>query len=170
MMKLKSMLILGSVLLGGLGMTSIDGNAQSKVLFNKAPKVLRGFWEAKYRLHVASYPAIYSGATDLNVSDEEFHLEDFTYDKRGNSLFNSGPYGSFARKNNKLAFRKISKHHYVITGDYQAYSGKHKSGYRVLLSKNYHSMKVYRYEKLKRPGFVKGHRYYEGKFHLYKRS
>lgn len=170
-MKKESVIAIGAALVGVFSLSfSVTERAQAQAIhFNRAPKVLKGGWETNDRkLKVHSDPRIHYVVTSLYVANKEFHLEDFTMDKHKENLFNSGPYGSFARKHHKLAFRKISNRHYVITGDYSAMSGEYKSGYQVYLSKNRRSVKVYRYAKIKRPGYVKGHRYTVGNFHKLK--
>jgi len=149
--------------------TSIVHVQASSVHFNKVPKILRGVWESKeYKKKRHNDSHIYFLNKQLIVHNKEFHLEDFVSDEHKNRLFNSGPYGSFAGNQHKLAFRKISNRHYMITGDYQAQSDEFHSGYRVLLSKNHKSMKVYRYTKVKRPGYVTGHQFYVGYFKYYR--
>lgn len=150
----------------GLGFSNPGKMQASTVHFNKAPKVLKGPWATKDRKpKTHNDKRIHYWVTYLYVTNRDFHLEDFALDKHKENLFNSGPYGSFAGERHKLAFRKISSRHYVITGDYQILSDQYKSGYRVRLSKSRKSMKVYRYTKVKRPGYVFGHRYYVGKFY-----
>jgi len=114
-------------------------------------------------------PKIHYWITGIYVMNKSFHLEGFALDKHKNNISNTGPYGSFAGDHRKLAFRRISSRRYVVTGDYQPTSTDNKSsGYRVRLSKNRKSMKLYRYAKVKHPGYVKGHRYYEGAFYRQK--
>jgi len=107
--------------------------------------------------------------TGLYVMNKSFHLEGFALDKHKNNISNTGPYGSFAGDHHKLAFRRVSSRHYVVTGDYQPmFDHNISSGYRVRLSKSHKSMKRYCYSKVKHPGYVKGHRYYEGVFYRQK--
>lgn len=122
--------------------TSLVGASTTK--FNKAPAILCGDWRT--RIHKTKRGANFRNRywfTNLYVNNTQFHLEDFMLNKYKHNEYNSGPYGSF-KGYWSLGFQKYTSHRYYIWGSMQPdVMYKKYTGYGVVLSKNYKSLKLY---------------------------
>lgn len=162
-------LIILAITWGIVGFHSSQPVLASSVHFNKAPKVIKGMWATKTLKIAKKYRNNnnYYWTNGIYVNNKNFSLEGHTFTKHMGSVSNTGRYGTFSGDYHRLAFRKVSSRSYVLTGDRQPMFDKVRTGYKVILSKDHKSMKVYYYAKVKRSGYVGGHKHYEGNFFRY---
>lgn len=128
-----------------IGLSVSTNVSASSTHFNKAPKVLKGSWKTKTRKTPKKYSSSRNryAYTDLYITNKQFHLEDFMLNKHKGNEYNSGPYGAYSGKTDKLGFQKMSSRHYDIWGNIQPMFESRMSGFSVYLSESHRSMKVY---------------------------
>lgn len=165
----KFKLLFGTIaIFGGLFLFSGQTTQASTTHWDRAPKVLKGNWITGYH----KTPRKYSSSrnryyyTSLNVTNKQFHIEDFMLNKYKHSEYNSGPYGAFSNVYS-LGFQKVTSRRYYVWGSASSWDNtNYVNGYGIVLSHSHKHLKLYSFHvKATHDSVHFSHRHYVGYFH-----